>query len=155
MGDLLIIALICFVAYVVIAGIYEAIQGSISSRRRKKLDEIAHDVLAEFDFNKEKEEIKSIGSKYVPKAYRCPECNGMLILREGIYGKFLGCNHYPDCDFFSLIKENEKMKPIRVQDVYKASRCPKCNGVLVLRDGIYGKFWGCSRYPKCKYTRSI
>jgi len=127
------------------------------SKRQKRLDEIAHDVLGDFDFNKEKAEIKSIGSKYVPKAYRCPECNGILILREGIYGKFLGCNHYPDCNFFSLIKENEKMKPVRVQDVYKVyetSRCPKCNGVLVLRNGMYGKFLGCSRYPKCKYTRS-
>ena len=30
--------------------------------------------------------------------------------------------------------------------------CPKCHGELVERNGKYGKFIGCSNYPKCKYT---
>lgn len=30
--------------------------------------------------------------------------------------------------------------------------CPKCGAVLVERNGKYGKFTGCSNYPKCKYT---
>lgn len=29
--------------------------------------------------------------------------------------------------------------------------CPQCNGVLVERDGKYGKFMGCSNYPHCKF----
>jgi len=32
--------------------------------------------------------------------------------------------------------------------------CPKCGGTLVLRNGKYGSFYGCSNYPKCKYTLS-
>lgn len=32
--------------------------------------------------------------------------------------------------------------------------CPKCGGTLVLRNGKYGRFYGCSNYPKCKYTLS-
>ncbi len=32
------------------------------------------------------------------------------------------------------------------------SKCPKCGGQLVERNGKYGKFIGCSNYPKCKYT---
>lgn len=31
--------------------------------------------------------------------------------------------------------------------------CPKCGGKLVERNGKYGKFIGCSNYPKCKYTK--
>ena len=31
-------------------------------------------------------------------------------------------------------------------------RCPRCGGALVLRTGKYGKFYGCSNYPTCKYT---
>ncbi len=31
--------------------------------------------------------------------------------------------------------------------------CPKCKGRLVERTGKYGKFIGCSNYPKCKYTK--
>lgn len=32
--------------------------------------------------------------------------------------------------------------------------CPKCGGTLIQRNGKYGKFVGCSNYPKCKYTIS-
>jgi hypothetical protein len=32
--------------------------------------------------------------------------------------------------------------------------CPRCGGQLVLRNGKYGEFIGCSNYPKCKYTTS-
>ncbi len=30
--------------------------------------------------------------------------------------------------------------------------CPKCGGDLKERNGKYGKFFGCSNYPKCSYT---
>ncbi len=32
--------------------------------------------------------------------------------------------------------------------------CPRCGGRLVLRDGKYGQFWGCSNYPKCKFIKN-
>lgn len=32
-------------------------------------------------------------------------------------------------------------------------KCPKCGGTLVLKNGKYGEFIGCSNYPKCKYTQ--
>lgn len=32
--------------------------------------------------------------------------------------------------------------------------CPRCGkGKLVSRNGKYGKFLGCNRYPRCKYTQ--
>lgn len=30
--------------------------------------------------------------------------------------------------------------------------CPKCGGKLVLRNGKYGEFKGCSNFPKCRFT---
>lgn len=30
--------------------------------------------------------------------------------------------------------------------------CPKCGGRLVKKNGKYGMFWGCSNYPKCRFT---
>ena len=30
--------------------------------------------------------------------------------------------------------------------------CPRCGGRLVERKGAYGRFYGCSNYPKCKFT---
>lgn len=35
------------------------------------------------------------------------------------------------------------------------NKCPKCGGILVEREGKYGKFLGCSNYPKCKYMQKI
>ena len=35
-------------------------------------------------------------------------------------------------------------------------KCPTCKeGDIVLRSSIYGKFYGCSLYPKCKYTEKL
>lgn len=31
--------------------------------------------------------------------------------------------------------------------------CPKCGGTLVERESKYGKFIGCSNYPRCKYIK--
>ncbi|KZL89417.1 topoisomerase DNA-binding C4 zinc finger domain-containing protein [Clostridium magnum] len=28
--------------------------------------------------------------------------------------------------------------------------CPNCKNTMVLKEGKYGLFWGCSKYPKCK-----
>ncbi len=35
------------------------------------------------------------------------------------------------------------------------SKCPQCGGVLVERSGKFGKFFGCSNYPKCSYTTHV
>lgn len=33
--------------------------------------------------------------------------------------------------------------------------CPACGGVLVLRKGRFGMFYGCSGYPSCRFTRNV
>ena len=33
--------------------------------------------------------------------------------------------------------------------------CPKCGHELILREGRYGIFWGCSNYPNCNYTKHL
>lgn len=33
--------------------------------------------------------------------------------------------------------------------------CPECGGSLVVREGRYGSFLGCSNYPECRYTKNI
>jgi len=35
------------------------------------------------------------------------------------------------------------------------TRCPACNGVLSVKRGAYGAFWGCNSYPKCHFTRRL
>lgn len=33
--------------------------------------------------------------------------------------------------------------------------CPRCGAKLVLRNGQNGEFYGCSNYPRCKFTKNI
>lgn len=33
--------------------------------------------------------------------------------------------------------------------------CPECNSAMKLREGINGKFWGCTKFPECKGSRNL
>lgn len=33
--------------------------------------------------------------------------------------------------------------------------CPRCGNELTIRKGYNGKFWGCTNYPKCRFTKNI
>lgn len=37
----------------------------------------------------------------------------------------------------------------------KQGVCPQCGGQLVSHRGKYGSFYGCSNYPRCKFTMNI
>ncbi|MBR6054600.1 MAG: NERD domain-containing protein [Bacteroidales bacterium] len=45
------------------------------------------------------------------------------------------------------VKHNQERRNTAVAN----GKCPRCGGNLVMRDGRYGRFYGCSNYPKCKY----
>jgi len=38
------------------------------------------------------------------------------------------------------------------QYVTEHIKCPRCGGKLVFRNGKLGQFYGCSNYPKCRFT---
>ena len=44
-----------------------------------------------------------------------------------------------------------KSAQIHRERAIKEGRCPRCGGILVERDGRFGKFYGCSNYPRCRY----
>ncbi len=35
----------------------------------------------------------------------------------------------------------------------KSNICPRCKGSLIIRKGKYGKFYGCSNFPKCRFVK--
>ena len=61
--------------------------------------------------------------------------------------------------------DNEKIKEVHKRNVQQRAYqkkvlvsekiCPKCGGKLVERSGEYGRFLGCSNYPKCKFTSKL
>ena len=88
----------------------------------------------------------------------CPNCKtGKMILRNGRYGMFLGCDQYPKCKtIINLPKSKEEQQEHEEQKKLAAAAgegktCPKCGeGHLKLRASARGYFLGCDRYPKCK-----
>jgi hypothetical protein len=46
-------------------------------------------------------------------------------------------------------------KPLPITALAAVPLCPKCSVPMKLRSGRYGQFWGCTRYPRCRSTRSL
>ena len=63
---------------------------------------------------------------------------------DEIYNKLLSANNQ--------MKNKEHVQNIRqTQAELREGICPRCGGKLVERERKYGKFFGCSNYPDCKF----
>ncbi|HLE48467.1 MAG TPA: type I DNA topoisomerase [Patescibacteria group bacterium] len=74
---------------------------------------------------------------------KCPDCkDGELVIRIGRFGRFISCSNFPDCRHTEKYVEKAHMK------------CPDCKkGDVIIKKTQKGKrFFGCSRYPKCKWA---
>ncbi|KKQ83740.1 MAG: topoisomerase protein [Candidatus Woesebacteria bacterium GW2011_GWA1_38_8] len=74
---------------------------------------------------------------------KCPECKkGDIVIRTGRFGKFLSCDKFPECKYTA--KYLDKI----------GKKCPDCKkGEVIVKKTKKGrKFYGCSRYPKCKWA---
>ncbi len=69
----------------------------------------------------------------VRKNEPCPQCGAELVIRSGKHGPFLGCSHYPDCDYVRPLKNQADGHIVKVLE---GQTCPSCGAVLVLRQGV-------------------
>ena len=70
---------------------------------------------------------------------------------EGAHRALFDCMMNQGC-YEELGKLMEEKK--RIGAVEEEQSCPVCGGVLMLRKGKFGMFYGCSGYPACRYTRN-
>jgi len=75
----------------------------------------------------------------------CDKCGKPMVRKRSRFGEFLGCSGYPDCD---------GIKRLKAEPVKTGVACPECKeGEMLERRTRRGKiFWGCGRYPKCKFA---
>jgi len=86
----------------------------------------------------------------------CPKCGKPLTSRLGKRGKFIGCSGYPECDYTRNIDaSSEEAVVLAEPEVVPDRVCPDCGSPLHIRIGRYGKFIGCSNYPKCKHIEPL
>ncbi|MFH0714183.1 MAG: topoisomerase DNA-binding C4 zinc finger domain-containing protein [Candidatus Diapherotrites archaeon] len=55
-------------------------------------------------------------------------------------------------------KYNEAGIPVcgtHAKEKFETPSCPECGMAMSLREGKWGKFWGCSAYPMCVGTQKL
>ncbi len=84
----------------------------------------------------------------------CPECSKPLVARLGKSGRFVGCTGYPDCSYTRPMENADQPEPV-APEIIEDRACPECQSSLHIKTGRYGKFIGCSAYPKCKFMEPL
>ncbi len=84
-----------------------------------------------------------------PETITCPLCAGPMIIKLGRSGKFYSCAKFPDCVGALTLEGKVLEAPKEIGE-----DCPNCKeGKLVQREGKFGLFISCNRYPKCKFIK--
>jgi DNA topoisomerase-1 len=78
-----------------------------------------------------------------------------MVIRTGRWGKFMACSAYPKCkNTIKLDKDGNKVEDTREEPIRTDEKCPDCGAVLLIRKNRRGEpFYGCEKYPKCKFTK--
>ncbi len=106
---------------------------------------------------KEKDKLaKATNMGDAPEDMLCPKCGSKMIIKLARNGKFYSCSRYPDCAGARTMEGLELEGPKETGEM-----CPLCGdkkgksggGKLVIRQGKFGAFISCSRYPKCKFIK--
>jgi DNA topoisomerase-1 len=85
----------------------------------------------------------------------CEKCGGRLTVKWGRHGKFIACSNYPACRNTKPLNRDAEGR-ITVQPEEEAvGACETCGSPLRVKYSRFGKFLACSRYPECKFTKSI
>jgi DNA topoisomerase-1 len=95
--------------------------------------------------------------RIVPTDITCPQCKkGLLAIRFGKTGEFLGCSLYPECTYTTNFTRDETGKIIITTPEapqFIEEKCPQCGKQLRKLRGKFGDFVACSGYPECKYIK--
>lgn len=72
----------------------------------------------------------------------CDRCGRRMVVKNGRFGRFLACPGFPECKNTKPLLETTGVT------------CPECGqGEVVTRRSKKGRtFYGCSRYPECRFT---
>lgn len=86
----------------------------------------------------------------VPYIKRHKEAHLTGVQADDIYATLLSANVTDKTarkQHVTSVKHNQARRNTAVAN----GKCPRCGGNLILRNGRYGQFYGCSNYPNCKY----
>lgn len=92
----------------------------------------------------------------------CPDCGGEVAAKTGRFGPYFGCTKYPKCSFVSNLRgeakkraEIEMPQPAKPKPIPTDIPCDECGEPMLIRTGRSGQFLGCSKYPKCRFSKPL
>jgi len=82
---------------------------------------------------------------------KCEKDGGMMVIKWGRNGEFLGCSNYPECTNTKEFARDEQgtITPREATVAVTDEVCDKCGKPMVRRRSRFGEFLGCSGYPEC------
>lgn len=116
------------------------------SRGEKRWTPVLEEFYGGFSAALEKadQEAERVQRPVVETGEKCELCGKPLLLREGRFGKFIGCSGFPQCR-----NTKQYLDTIGI-------KCPQCGqGDVVRKRNRRGNvFYSCSRYPDCEFASS-
>lgn len=96
------------------------------------------------------------------ESLNCPACGRVMALKTGRYGPYFGCTGYPKCAFVANLRGDAKKRaeieaptPAKPKPIPTDIRCEECGSPMLIRTGRSGEFLGCSKYPKCRFSKPL
>ncbi len=141
----------------------DIVDTAFTAKFEGELDDIAEgklgwiQVLDEFygpferTIEKSTDEIQRFEERLDEHCTKCPTEGrepGNLIIKLGKYGKFIGCDNFPECTYIRNMDGSERPEPELIDEL-----CPECGRQLQRRVGRFGPFTGCSGYPECRFIK--
>ena len=83
----------------------------------------------------------------------CENCGKPMVVKRGRFGQFLACSGYPECKTTRKLIETKGGLKAAKPDQILDEKCPRCGSNLVVKQGRFGEFTACTKYPGCKYVK--
>jgi DNA topoisomerase-1 len=109
----------------------------------------------EVDLNKAKLEMRDVKREEKPTDFICEKCSKPMVIKWGKNGHFIACSGYPDCKNTKEFKRGADGTIELVAAETSDEKCDICGSAMNIKQGRYGKFLACTRYPECSGTKSI
>jgi DNA topoisomerase-1 len=146
----------------------EDLLDQIQDQKKTRLE-----VLKEFweRLKKDIESGKKIRDSKQVTQFKCPKCEGHLLIKRSNFGSFFSCQNYKppktvkgkkvvpegSCTYTAKVGENGEPveKPPPAPKEYANFKCNKCGGDMIKRKSKFGEFYGCSKFPKCRSVADL
>ncbi len=84
----------------------------------------------------------------------CENCGRPMVMKRGRFGQFLACSGYPECKTTrKLVATKQGGLQAAKPDLILDEKCPRCGSNLIVKQGRFGEFTACTKYPECRYIK--